>query len=124
MSRGQTLFVDGGAGGVGAVVVQKAVADGLTVVASAGPDNQGYLREIGAIPVLYGDGLADRVRNASPRGVDAVLDVAGKADPEVLFAIAPSKDAVLSIANFSLPAQGGRGSGRMRVVHSKFPMAV
>ena len=111
VTSGQTLFVDGGAGGVGAVAVQMAIADGLTVIASAGKDNQDYLREIGAIPVLYGDGLVERVAAAAPGGVDAVFDVAGKTPSADLFAIAPSKDKVVSIANFSLAEEGGIVTG-------------
>lgn len=108
---GQTLFVAGGAGGVGAVLVQMAVAAGITVIASAGADNQGYLREIKAIPVVYGDGLVDEVRTAAPSGVDAVVDVAGKTPVADLFALAPSHDKVLSIANFDLAAEGGLVTG-------------
>jgi NADPH:quinone reductase-like Zn-dependent oxidoreductase len=108
---GQTVFVAGGAGGVGAVLVQMAVAAGLTVIASAGEDNQGYLREIRAIPVVYGDGLVDRVRRAAPGGVDAVIDVAGKTPADDLFALAPSRDRVISIANFDLASAGGRVTG-------------
>jgi NADPH:quinone reductase-like Zn-dependent oxidoreductase len=108
---GQTLFVAGGAGGVGAVLVQLAVASGITVIASAGADNQGYLTEIKAIPVLYGDGLVQRVRSAAPGGVDAVVDVAGKTPAADLFAIAPSHDKVISIANFDLAAEGALVTG-------------
>ena len=108
---GQTLFVAGGAGGVGAVLVQMAVAAGITVVASAGADNQGYLTEIKAIPVLYGDGLVDRVRAAARGGVDAVVDVAGKTPAAELFALTPSHDKVISIANFDLAAEGGLVTG-------------
>ncbi|GAB2594788.1 NADP-dependent oxidoreductase [Microlunatus antarcticus] len=108
---GQILFVAGGAGGVGAVLVQLAVARGLTVVASAGADNQGYLTEIRAIPVLYGDGLVERVRAAAPGGVDVVVDVAGKTPAADLFALAPSHDKVISIANFDLAAEGGLVTG-------------
>lgn len=111
VQRGQTLFVDGGAGGVGSTAVQMAVADGITVVASGGPGNQDYLREIGAVPVVYGEGLVDRVRAAAPGGVDAVFDVAGKTPSADLFALAPSKDKVISIANFGLAAEGGRVTG-------------
>lgn len=117
---GQTLFVAGGAGGVGAVLVQTAVARGITVVASAGPDNQDYLREIRAVPVPYGDGLVAAVRAAAPGGVDAVVDVAGKTPGADLFALAPSRDKVISIANFALAAEGaqvtGGGTGESRPV--------
>jgi NADPH:quinone reductase-like Zn-dependent oxidoreductase len=47
------------------------------VIGTASEANHDYLRSLGAIPVVYGDGLADRVRAAAPRGVDAVYDVAG-----------------------------------------------
>ncbi|HEY2261881.1 MAG TPA: zinc-binding dehydrogenase, partial [Streptosporangiaceae bacterium] len=78
IKAGDTLFVDGGAGGVGAVAVQMAVAREARVTASASEANQDYLREIGAIPVLYGEGVAARVRAAAGGRVDAVFDVAGK----------------------------------------------
>ena len=64
VKAGDTVFVDGGAGGVGAVAVQMALARGARVIASASEANQGYLREIGATAVLYGEGVVDRVRAA------------------------------------------------------------
>ncbi|MEU7293253.1 NADP-dependent oxidoreductase [Streptomyces exfoliatus] len=74
---GETLFLHGAAGVVGSVGVQLAVAAGITVVGSASEANHAYLRGLGAIPVTYGEGLADRVRAAAPDGVDAVFDAAG-----------------------------------------------
>jgi NADPH:quinone reductase-like Zn-dependent oxidoreductase len=78
LSSGETLLLHGGAGAVGSIAVQLAVARGATVVATASEANHGYLRDLGAIPVTYGDGLVDRVRAAAPQGVDAVFDAAGK----------------------------------------------
>src|SRR5947207_2357311 len=78
VKAGDTVFIDGGAGGVGAVAVQMALARGARVIASASEANHDYLREIGAIPVRYGSGVADRVRAAAGGRVDAVFDVAGK----------------------------------------------
>ena len=103
---GQTLFVDGGSGGVGAVLVQVAVARGIRVVASAGPANQERLRAIGATPVVYGDGLAERVRAAAAGEVDVVFDVAGKTDVDVLLGLVATPHQVLSIANFEAAAAG------------------
>ncbi|MFE2556579.1 NADP-dependent oxidoreductase [Streptomyces sp. NPDC059352] len=77
VGEGETLFLHGAAGVVGSVAVQLAVAAGITVVGSASESNHAYLRELGAIPVAYGEGLADRVRAAAPDGVDAVFDAAG-----------------------------------------------
>lgn len=113
VGTGGTVLVDGGAGGVGAVVVQVALARGARVIATAGPDNQDYLREIGAIPVQYGDSLADRVLEIAPDGVDAVVDVAGKSAPEVLVGLVPAASQVVTIANFVAGDSGIRlTSGR------------
>ena len=87
VNAGDTLFVDGGAGGVGAATVQMAVARGAKVIASASEANHDYLRELGATPVLYGEGVAERVRAAAGGPVDAVFDVAGKTPVEELLGL-------------------------------------
>ena len=104
---GSTVFIDGGAGGVGAITVQTAVARGARVIASAGEDNQDYLREIGATPVVYGDGMADRVREAAGGQVDAVVDVAGKAPIEDLLSLVDEPSRVVTIANFQTAGPAG-----------------
>jgi NADPH:quinone reductase-like Zn-dependent oxidoreductase len=108
---GGTIFVDGWAGGVGAVAVQMAVARGARVIASAGEGNRDYLREIGAIPVLYGEGVAGRVRSAAGGRVDAVLDVAGKTPVEELISLVSEPSQVVSIANFAAGQAGARVTG-------------
>ena len=99
VKEGSTVFIDGGAGGVGAVASQLAVAAGATVIASASQDNHDYLREMGATPVLYGEGLVNRVRAVPGAQIDAVLDVAGKSPIEDLIALAPEPSQVVTIAN-------------------------
>jgi NADPH:quinone reductase-like Zn-dependent oxidoreductase len=111
VNAGDTLFVDGGAGGVGAVTVQMALARGARVIASASEANHDYLREIGATPVRYGQGLADSVRAAAGGPVDAVFDVAGKTPVQELISLAPEPSQVLSIANFTAGQAGARVSG-------------
>ncbi len=111
VKSGDTIFVDGGAGGVGAVAVQMAVARGARVVASSSEANHGYLREMGATPVLYGDGVAARVRDAAGGPVDAVFDVAGKTPVEELISLAPEPSQVVSIANFAADQAGARVTG-------------
>jgi NADPH:quinone reductase-like Zn-dependent oxidoreductase len=108
---GDTLFVDGGAGGVGAATVQLALARGARVIASASEANQDYLRELGATPVLYGQGLAERVRAAAGGPVDAVFDVAGKTPVQDLIGLAPEPSQVVSIANYAAGQAGARVSG-------------
>jgi NADPH:quinone reductase-like Zn-dependent oxidoreductase len=77
VTNGTTLLIHGGSGSVGQAAIQFARAWGATVVATAGESNQDRLRELGAIPVVYGPGLVDRVRSAVPNGVDLILDAAG-----------------------------------------------
>jgi NADPH:quinone reductase-like Zn-dependent oxidoreductase len=111
VKAGDTLFVDGGAGGVGAAVVQMAIARGVRVIASSGQANLDYLREIRATPVLYGDGLVVRVREAAGGLVDAVFDVAGKTPVEDLISLASKPSQVLTIANFAAGQAGARVTG-------------
>jgi NADPH:quinone reductase-like Zn-dependent oxidoreductase len=111
VSAGTTLFIDGGAGGVGAVTVQMARARGATVIASASPSNQDYLRELGARAVTYGEGVAARVRDAAGGPIDAVFDVAGKTPIEELIGLVDEPTQVVSIANFSAAQAGARVTG-------------
>jgi NADPH:quinone reductase-like Zn-dependent oxidoreductase len=111
VKEGSTLFVDGGAGGVGSVASQIAKAGGAMVIASASEANQDYLREIGAIPVVYGKGMVDRVRALPIDKIDAVLDAAGKTPIEDLISLAPEPSQVVSIANFGAAAAGARVTG-------------
>ena len=109
VTAGDTLFVDGGAGGVGAVAVQMALARGA-VIASASEANHDYLRELGATPVVYGQGLAERVR-AAGGPVDAVLDVAGKTPIQELISLVPEPSQVVTIANYTAGQAGARVTG-------------
>lgn len=75
---GDTVLIHGAAGSVGTVAVQLAAARGATVIGTAGESNHDHLRGLGATPVVYGDGLVERVREVAPQGVDAVFDAAGQ----------------------------------------------
>jgi NADPH:quinone reductase-like Zn-dependent oxidoreductase len=111
VKAGDTVFIDGGAGGVGAVAVQMATARGAKVIASSGASNDDYLREIGATPVRYGEGVADRVRAAADGPVDAVFDVVGKTPIEDLVSLVSEPSQVVSIANFAAAEAGVRVTG-------------
>jgi NADPH:quinone reductase-like Zn-dependent oxidoreductase len=73
-----TVVVTGAAGGVGSLAVQLAKREGATVIGLAGPSNHDWLIRHGVIPVVYGEGAADRIRQAAaPSTVDAFLDTHG-----------------------------------------------
>ncbi|PJI85524.1 NADP-dependent oxidoreductase [Luteimicrobium subarcticum] len=77
LAAGQTVLVHAASGGVGSAAVQIAAARGARVIGTASERNHDFVRELGAEPVAYGDGLADRVRALAPDGVDVVLDYVG-----------------------------------------------
>ncbi|MET7338338.1 NADP-dependent oxidoreductase [Nonomuraea sp. NPDC005650] len=77
VAAGETFLIHASAGGVGTVAAQLAVLRGATVIGTAGEANHDYLRSLGVTPVTYGPGLADRIREAAPDGVDAALDAIG-----------------------------------------------
>ncbi|GGX13447.1 NADP-dependent oxidoreductase [Streptomyces chryseus] len=99
VKSGETLLVHGAAGVVGSVAVQLAVAAGVTVVGTASEANHGHLRALGATPVRYGDGLAERVRQAAPQGVDAVLDAAGQGVLPLSIELLGGAERVVTIAD-------------------------
>lgn len=111
VDSGSIVLVDGASGGVGAVAVQIAKARGAVVVGTASERNADYLREIGAIPVTYGDGLAERIRDLDVGSLDAVFDVAGRTPIADLIALVPEPSQVVSIANFAAGAAGARVTG-------------
>lgn len=72
---GRTVAVTGAAGAFGGYVVQLAKADRLTVVADASEADEELVRSLGAdVVVRRGDGVAQRIRDSQPGGVDAVAD--------------------------------------------------
>jgi NADPH:quinone reductase-like Zn-dependent oxidoreductase len=98
--RGDTVVVAGAAGGVGVLATQLAVLAGAAVVATAGKENHEFLTSIGAIPVEYGKGLADRIRKIVPDGVDAFLDTHGDGNVELAVSLGVDRDRINTIIDF------------------------
>ena len=77
---GETVAVSAAAGGVGSLVVQLLVLRKARVLGIAGTGNADWLRAHGVIPIAYGSdfqGLAARLREAAPNGIDAFIDLFG-----------------------------------------------
>jgi NADPH:quinone reductase-like Zn-dependent oxidoreductase len=72
-----SLLVHGGAGGVGSITIQLARQQGIAVVATASEANQTYLRSLGAVPVVYGPELVERLKQVRLGLFDASIDMAG-----------------------------------------------
>lgn len=86
---GDVLLVHAASGGVGSVAVQVACDRGARVIGTASEANQDYVRELGAEPLVYGNGLADRVRRLAGDGVTAVADFAGGQLETTIAVLAP-----------------------------------
>ena len=101
MREGDTVLVHGASGGVGLYAVQLARLRGARVIATAGEPNHALLRDLGAEPVVYGDGLLERVRALAPDGVDAALDLVGSDEAMDVSLALVDRDRIASIANFT-----------------------
>ncbi|KWT60763.1 alcohol dehydrogenase [Streptomyces albus subsp. albus] len=107
LAKGETVLVHAAAGGVGSFAVQIAVARGARVIGTASERNHDFLRSLGAEPVTYGDGLAGRVRELAPDGVDAAVDFVGNGVIDVSQELLRDTSRVASIADSEVKRKGG-----------------
>jgi NADPH2:quinone reductase len=78
IAAGQTLLVQGGAGGVGHVVVQIALARGAVVFATGSPHSRETIESLGATFIDRDEPVADYVdRMTDGAGFDRVYDTVG-----------------------------------------------
>jgi len=117
LESGQTIVVNGAAGGVGIAAVQFARARGARVIGTASESNHDLLRELGAEATTYGDGLVDRVRALVGGGpVDLALDTAGHGALPALIELTGGPQHVVTIADYTAAEHGVRittgGDGR------------
>jgi NADPH:quinone reductase-like Zn-dependent oxidoreductase len=90
---GETVVVSAAGGGVGSVAVQLSRIAGATVIGLAGERNHDWLRRHEIVPVTYGDGQADRIREAAGGTVDAFIDTfgGGYVDLAIELGVAPQR---------------------------------
>ncbi|MFK0249700.1 NADP-dependent oxidoreductase [Amycolatopsis azurea] len=103
---GETIVIHGASGQVGRIATQAAVALGATVVGLAGASSLDEVKELGGVPVRYGDGWVERVRSVAPDGVDAVFDAAGFGVLGDSVDLLGSPDRLITIADPAAHAQG------------------
>ena len=97
--EGDVVLVHAAAGGVGSATVQLAQALGARVIGTASEDNHDYLRDLGAEPVVYGDGLLDRLRSVAPDGITAAVDLIGDESVDVSAELLPDAARLASVLN-------------------------
>jgi NADPH:quinone reductase-like Zn-dependent oxidoreductase len=111
LRSGDTVLIGGAAGGVGVFAVQLAVLAGTTVIGTASPGTFEFLRQLGAEPVAYGPGLADRVRALAPGRVSAAADLFGTETAEAALALGVPPEQISTIAAGPNPPGGVRATG-------------
>lgn len=110
-----TVLVTAAAGGVGVVAAQFALASGAIVVGTASESNHDFLRGLGIIPVAYGEGELERLRDAAPQGYTAALDHLGGAAIRTAMELGIPVGRINSIADFDAVVElgiGGIGGGK------------
>jgi NADPH:quinone reductase-like Zn-dependent oxidoreductase len=99
--------VAGAAGGVGSIAVQLAAKAGATVIGLASEANHEWLRSRGVVPITYGEGVAERIREAAPGGVDAFIDTIGGGYVELALALGVAPGRIDTIVDFAAVEQHG-----------------
>jgi NADPH:quinone reductase-like Zn-dependent oxidoreductase len=122
LTTGDTVVVSGAAGGVGSLAVQLARRAGATVIGLASEPNHAWLSEHGVIPVSYGHGVADRIRQAAPK-VDAFIDTVGGDYVELALndlGVAPSRIDTIArydaVAKYGVKAEGNAAGSSAAVL--------
>ncbi len=111
LRTGDTVLIGGAAGGVGVFAVQLARLAGATVIGTASEGTFEFLRQLGAEPVAYGPGLADRVLAAAPGGVTAAADLFGTETAETALALGVPPERISTVAAGPNPPGGVTATG-------------
>ena len=79
------------------LAVQLAVDAGATVIGLASEGHHHWLAGHGVVPVVYGDGVTERIRNASDGRVDAFIDTFGGIYVEMAVGLGVAPDRIDTI---------------------------
>ncbi|GEP47667.1 NADP-dependent oxidoreductase [Microbacterium saccharophilum] len=100
VQAGETILLHAASGAVGVAVLQLAAARGVRVIGTASEAGAARVTRYGGVPVRYGPGLADRVRDLAPDGIAAALDAVGTAEAlDVSLELVTDRQRILTIAD-------------------------
>lgn len=104
---GETVVMTAAAGGVGSILTQLLVRPGARVLGVAGPDNDAWLRGVGAEPVNRGANLVSRLRAAAPAGIAAFFDCFGQGYTDRALELGVPAEPIVTIADFEAARRNG-----------------
>jgi NADPH:quinone reductase-like Zn-dependent oxidoreductase len=108
IGEGDRVIVHGASGAVGSAAVQLARLRGAEVIGTVSAGREDALRAFGAVPVLYGPGLDERLHALLPGGADAALDTVGSDEAlDASVALVRDRSRVVTIAGFARAAELG-----------------
>lgn len=108
VGEGDRVIVHGASGAVGSAAVQLARLRGAEVIGTVSAGREAALAAFGAVPVLYGPGLEDRLRALLPRGADAALDTVGSDEAlDTSVALVRDRTRIATVAGFARAAELG-----------------
>ena len=112
-TTGEAVVIAGAGGGVGVFAVQLAVRTGARVIAVASERHHAWLRDRGAVPVAYGDGVRERITEAADdMPVAALIDLVGGRYVELALELGIARDRIDTIVDFpSIAKYGVKGEG-------------
>jgi NADPH:quinone reductase-like Zn-dependent oxidoreductase len=117
---GETVAVSAAAGGVGSLAIQLARRTGATVIGLASERNHEWLRSHDIVPVTYGEGQADRLREAAGGSLDAFIDTFGGGYVQLALELGVPAERINSIADFQAVSEYGvRGEGTHSVASAE-----
>lgn len=123
LSPGDVVVVAGATGGVGVVAVQLARRAGATVIGLASEPHHAWLREQGVIPVTYGDGVAERIKEATGGKVEALIDTVGAGYVQLAIeqlGVAPDRIDTIAdypaVAKYGVKSDGNAAGGTAAVL--------
>ena len=107
-TAGEAVVIAGAGGGVGVFAVQLALRTGARVIALASDRHQAWLRERGAVPVAYGDGVTERIAQAAEEvPVASFIDLAGGGYVEMAIELGIARDRINTIVDYPSVAKYG-----------------
>jgi NADPH:quinone reductase-like Zn-dependent oxidoreductase len=100
LREGDTVVISAAAGGVGTIAVQLARLKAARVIGLASEPHHQWLADHGAIPVSYGEGVAERIRQVAAGPIDAFIDGYGHGYVELALELGVRPERINTIVDF------------------------